>query len=127
MVRTAIITRTNNQAGIISALLNDNNIPNRLIQENLEVRPYNIYELRVFYQIIENFVQTKIPYEIYVNALNEFKNKFAKSANYELYRKVLEKFLDLYEDMYLSDLKEYLSEISLSSFSMRKINRCEST
>lgn len=114
--RTAIITRTNNQAGIISALLNDNNIPNRLIQENLEVRPYNIYELRVFYQIIENFVQTKIPYEIYVNALNEFKNKFAKSANYELYRKVLEKFLDLYEDMYLTDLKEYLSEISLSSF-----------
>ena len=50
--RTAIITRTNEEAELISGILNEYQIVNKFITDNRDVKLFNIYELRCFYDYL---------------------------------------------------------------------------
>lgn len=114
--RTAILTRRNEEALIVSGMLTEYKIKNRLIQNESYLKPFNLYELRVFYNLLKEQTEHKIDLTVWNEVLNEFEKRFNNSLNYDVYVTMLNKFIENYNDAYLSDLREFLLETELENF-----------
>ncbi len=115
---TAIITRTNEEALLISGVLNELNIENRLIQDILNIKAYNIFEIREFYLKLEKETETKIDISIWKKTIEEFEYKFKNSSFINTSLNILNKFIESYNNPYLTDLYEYLIETNISEYSI---------
>lgn len=113
---TAILTKTNEEAFLISGMLSEMSVQHKLIQENKEIKAFNIFELRTFYDLLLSKTDTKIDYEVWNNVYKEFCEKFQYSVHFKLYDSVINRFFEVYTEPYISDFKEYLIEIDLSAF-----------
>lgn len=115
---TAIITRTNEEALLVSGVLNELNIENRLIQDILNIKSYNVFELRQFYLNLERKTESKIDTSIWKKLIEEFEYtfKYSKSINSSL--NILNKFIEVYDNPYLTDLYEYLIETNIGEYTI---------
>lgn len=93
---TAILTKTNEEAFLISGVLSQMSVQHKLIQENKEIKAFNIFELRTFYDLLLSKTDTKIDYEVWNNVYKEFCEKFQYSVHFKLYDSVINRFFEVY-------------------------------
>ncbi len=106
--RTAVITTKNEEALIVSGLLTELGIENRLVQDLNNYRPLNVFEVREFYNMLEEKTENKIDLTIWDSVYKNFEENFKSSTNFEVVSNLLNKFIEVYNNPYISDLKEYL-------------------
>ena len=117
--KTCIITKTNDDAVVITGLLNHENVGAKLIQSNDNFRLLHLQELNYFYRLLHNEQTALINEDQWSLALKNFNDTFSQSDNYELAIKVLETFkTTVGEKVYLSDLNQYLFESNMSDFEL---------
>ncbi len=114
--KTAIITKTNEEALLVSGLLTEYKVFNKLIQEMKDVNTFNIYEIRKFYEVLNEKTISKIDLNVWDSLINFFKLTYQTSSNFELYMSVFSKFIEVYNEPYLTDFKEFLLETDLAFF-----------
>lgn len=108
--RTCIMTRTNEEAALVSGVLTELNKKHKLVQDFGDIRLYNIYELRRFYHLVSNHTKHKITDQDFDKALSSFNKLFRGSARYEELLEIIYRFSDIYPNPYLSDLREFFLE-----------------
>lgn len=111
---TAIITRTNEEALLVSGLLNQSKIKNRLIQNKNNIKAYNLYEIRYFYKMITENNYVKIDQNNWYSAINKFESKFKDSQTFNLSLNIITKFYEVYDNPYITDFYQYLLELDIS-------------
>lgn len=117
---TAILTLKNEEALQITGILNKKEKRAQLIQANDLIKTFNVYEIREFYNDLEKMslnANFKITDKAWIEVYKRFSSMFSKLKDYELYRKILNKFKQTAGDnVFISDLYEYLLETNLSDF-----------
>ncbi len=121
--RKCVLTYRNDDALIISALLNHNGIKAKLIQSNDGFRLSKLVELHYFIGKIKDSCRTiKIDPEIWRQAKDETFEKFADSRNLPLIKNCLSCFENEYGgtaavgSRYVSDFDNFIDESSLEDF-----------
>lgn len=107
---TCIITRTNEDAILITGLLNKKGVQTSLIQESDNFRLYNMLEFRYFYDLIAEETEYVVTKDTLGKAFGLLKQKFSKSKNYKFVQKTINDLLKNYNEIYLSDLNELFFE-----------------
>lgn len=115
---TCFLTRTNEQAGILAGMFNSHNIDAELIQDNLEMSLYNLYEMRMFYEKLSKRLDSPI---ISNNLWSDFKKEFLLNNKHVSNIDVIKNSLNTFELFnkkfkYLSDFKEFLKESNYSDY-----------
>ena len=110
---TAIITKRNEEALLISGLLNEYKVENKLIQDFKDVKMFNMYEARIFYEFLTKTTPDKIDKPLWLTALRRYEEKYKDSTHFDSIINTFNKFYELYEEPYLSDFKEYLLEMGV--------------
>ncbi len=117
---TAILTLTNEEALQITGILNKKERRAELIQATDNVKAFNVYEIREFYNLLEykaKNLNTQITDKIWIETFKNFAGRYKTVKDYELYRKILNKFKQTAGvDVFISDFKEYLLETNLDDF-----------
>ncbi len=121
--RKCVLTYRNDDALIISALLNSNGRKAKLIQSNDGFRLNKLAELHFFIKKIKDSCRTiKIDPEVWEQAKQETLKKFADSCNLLLIKNCLSCFENEYgdsakiESRYVSDFDNFIEESSLEDF-----------
>ncbi len=121
--RKCVLTYRNDDALIISALLNRNGRKAKLIQSNDGFRLDKLAELHFFIKKIKDSCRTiKIDPEIWALAKDDTFEKFADSRNLHLIKSCLSCFENEYGDSakiasrYVSDFENFINESSLEDF-----------
>ena len=115
---TCVLTRTNDQASIVSGLLNRCGIKATLIQENSELRLFNFCEMRAFLDDISGEKKESVISEKqWENCIESFIEKNKRNPNFELLIKPLRAFdKDNPKVKYLSDFETLLKESSFDDY-----------
>lgn len=117
---TAILTLRNEEALQITGILNHLGKKAELIQTNERIKTFNVYEIRYFYNIIEEKVKitnNQITENIWIETFKNFNYKFSRVKDYEVYRLILNKFKETAElNPFIDDFKLYLLETNLSDY-----------
>ncbi len=107
---TCIITRTNEDAVLITGLLNQKGVKTSLIQEKVDFRLFNMKEFRFFYDTIAENTEYVVTKNTLEQAFSLFEQEFSQSKNYLFVTQVIKKLLEKYNEIYLSDLNELFFE-----------------
>jgi ATP-dependent DNA helicase RecQ len=115
---TCVLTRTNNEASLITALLLKNGISAKLIQSNEGFNLFNLAEIRFFLNSVnlkdDIFV---INDEAWENAIRELNIRFKQSTKLEASLSLLKAFeLTNPKRKYKSDLEVFIRESNLEDF-----------
>lgn len=114
---TCIITRTNEQAIHIAGILNLKGKNAQLIQTNDDFRLFNVFEIRMFVDLLEKYDNPLITEGMWMEAYEKFKTRFIKSKNFEIINLILNKFKQTAgNNPYLSDFIEFVYESNFSDF-----------
>jgi ATP-dependent DNA helicase RecQ len=114
---TCILTKTNEEAALITGLLLKYNIPAKLIQSNENFHLNNIVELRYFSDQILAGDLPIINDGDWSTALQNFRNQFRRSTKFELILTVIDQFeLANPARKYKSDWKVFLNESRIEDF-----------
>lgn len=114
---TCILTQTNFEAAIITALLRKNRIKSKLVQTMDEIRFYNMAEMKYLTNYItKNITTPLISEEIWENAKSATFNKYQNSKSISYVKKCVQLFEETNNAKYFSDFKEYVYESSLEDF-----------
>ncbi|MGD9909448.1 MAG: RecQ family ATP-dependent DNA helicase [Candidatus Izemoplasmatales bacterium] len=115
---TCILTRTNDEATSILGLLNYNNIPAQLIQNNDDFNLYNLVELRYFVDLLRtDKLIVVITDELWKEALENFRVKYESSGDYSFSLMLLNKFYSTTTGkFYISDLIDFINDSNFSDF-----------
>lgn len=111
--RTAILTKTNEEAGEVYGRLLQSRIKARLIQRDSMIRPINIYELRRVFNYLKKRLKDGyvISDELWGQMLIKFERNCSSSSAYSSCLKLLDRFNKAVTgSRYLSDLEEFLWE-----------------
>ncbi len=115
--KTAILTKTNQQAMTITGLLIKEGIKAKLIESTTEFKLFNMAELRYFYKLLTDEGKTTL---ISQEAWQEAKLKLTKIFNRSIHLELIMSIITSYEKenqiKYLSDLKEFLLESTFDEF-----------
>ncbi|MEP6648100.1 MAG: ATP-dependent helicase, partial [Saprospiraceae bacterium] len=114
---TCILSRTNEESGLVVGLLKKRNMPVQLIQSNEGFLLSDVFEIRSFMDLIRIDEHTTIPSEVWEKAKREFKNRFQKY----LWTPRVMTLLDDFEktnpkSKYSSDFQSFISESKLEDF-----------
>ncbi|GAO44123.1 RecQ family ATP-dependent DNA helicase [Flavihumibacter petaseus] len=115
---TAILTRTNEEAYLVQAVLKQRGIPCRLIQGNEGFSLYNLAELRSFSNFICDYAEgPTISSEAWENGLIMIRDNYKASTLLDTCNRLIHAFrAGNPPTLYKSDWKSYLSEVSLADF-----------
>lgn len=118
---TCVITRTNEQAVLITGLLNKYGLSANLIQTSDDFLLRNMNEVRGFMAILEQSAKTYISEEIWDSAIHAFKESFSNSIHLELCIGIFQDFkIAAGKMLHLTDFKEYINDSNLSDFVPKK-------
>lgn len=115
---TCILTKTNDEAAIITALLKNHGFKSRLIQSNDGFNLFNLLELRFFIeQLHSDEAQVVVSDETWEKAISMLAEKFKRSSMLEVARKVITEFeATNKKKKYLSDFELFVKESKLEDF-----------
>lgn len=108
--KTGIITRTNDEADIITGLLKRAGFNVGLIQDINDFKLYNMIEVRSFYNYIKDKTEFRVSDNLILEALNYMKEKHGNSVNYNYLEKTINRLVKNYNELYLSDLNNLIFE-----------------
>lgn len=111
-----VLTSRNEDALILTALLNKNGRKAKLIQSNNGFSLLNLMELRYFIDSIKKETTTIISDSVWKDTLIKFEYRFKESTNYKIALKCITTFENEYQTKYLSDLENFILESQLSDF-----------
>lgn len=115
---TGILTRTNEEALQVAAILKKNNIRTRVIQRNEEFRLDDLVEIRYFIECLELTDESHIILnENWDKAKKQLKEKFKNSKIIDLCERLLEEFEAVNTEVkYISDFMGFLKESKEEDF-----------
>ncbi|TVP93779.1 MAG: RecQ family ATP-dependent DNA helicase [Acholeplasmatales bacterium] len=115
--KTAILTKTNQQAMTITGLLLKAGIKAKLIESTTVFKLYNMAELRFFYDSFTQGSKSSIISEVgWQEAKAKLEKIFRRSQHLDLVKTIILRYEEENKTKYLSDLKEFLLESSLDEF-----------
>ena len=113
-----VMTATNNEALVMTGVLNKNGFKAKLIQSNDGFNLLNLYELRCFIDMLGNPQdQPVIQQDVWDDAVETFKEKFINSSCLPECLRLLTSFAETNKEKYYSDLIEYIQESKLEDLS----------
>lgn len=112
---TAVLTTTNEQAYLVTELLNQKGFRARLIQSNEGFALRNLAEVQYFLGQLRNEGPV-ISDEVWNKAWDSLKRDYAKSANLEACLQLFVKFEKANQKKYFTDLESYLQEVRFEDF-----------
>ncbi len=115
---TCILTKTNDEALLISGLLIKNNRHAKLIQTNDGFNLYNLFEIRFFLDQLsiegDSYI---ISDDVWREAKRKFKNKFQTSSKFEICKNLILDFEAINtKKKYKSDFEVFIRESKLEDF-----------
>jgi ATP-dependent DNA helicase RecQ len=115
---TAILTRTNEEAEHIHALLVNRGRRSKLIQTNDGFSLANIYELRVFHaELLRDRSSPSISEDEWIDVRQFFRNRFSEVKHYKTLVEIINRFSIVNPNSkYISDWEMYLKESRLEDF-----------
>ena len=117
---TAVLTATNENALILTALLSRCGHKARLVQSNDGFKLSNLAELHYFIDKIRDTSSIKISEENWSAATDLLKTAFRRSQNTETALNCLKTFYNEFKkDKYVTDLTEFLNESSIETFTSK--------
>lgn len=114
---TCILTQTNEEALVITALLHKNGLKGKLIQSMDGLRFCNLAEIRYFLKYIERRINTPmISTELWEQAKADCYAHYAGSASLGYVKRCIECFELTNKGRYLNDFKEFVFESDIEDF-----------
>ena len=114
-----VMTVTNEEALIMTGVLNKHGFKAKLIQSNDGFNLYNLYELRCFLSMLgDSQEQPIIQQDVWDDAIRTFSDRFKNSTCLPECLKLLNTFAEINKEKYYSDLKEYIQESKLEDFAV---------
>lgn len=115
--KTAILTKTNQQAMTITGLLIKDGLKAKLIESTTEFKLFNMAELRFFYKLLsDNDKTTIVSEESWKEAKNKLTKIFKRSIHLDLVINIISSYEKENEIKYLSDLRVFLLESNFDDF-----------
>jgi len=112
-----VMTATNEEALMMTGILNKNGLKAKLIQSSDEFNLDNLYELRTFLSMLgDPAAQPVIRQDVWEAALLEFEQRFAHSTCLPECLRLLRAFDRTSDEKYYSDLVEFIRESKLEDF-----------
>lgn len=114
-----VLTQTNEDAMLITSMLQQKAVKARLIQTNQNFRLANLVEVRDFLNFLDNKSGTSnmISMENWQNAVEHFSKKYKDSVNFRAVERLLEDYSKTTgERIFMSDFREFLNESRLEDF-----------
>jgi len=114
----AVLTRTNEEAVIVLALLKKHGVPSKLIQTTgKEFRFRDLIEVRYFLKLIKSGSSSPVlAPEVWEDAKNKTRTKYLGSASLPYVMRCIELFEATNRDRYLTDFREHVMESSIEDF-----------
>lgn len=114
---TCVLTRTNEEAVIVVALLRKNGINSKLVQSMEGFRFWNLAEVRLFLKYIEKNTHTPlVTDEVWEEAKQKTYSSYAHSTSMPCLKRCIELFEQTNKMKYLTDFKEFVFESSVEDF-----------
>ncbi len=114
---TCVLTRTNEEAAIMNALLRQRCIKSKLIQSADGFRFGNMAEVRYFMKRIkEHVVSPLIPDKLWEEAKLATQAKYEHSTSLVYLQRMVKVFEQTNKEKYVNDLREFVFESSLEDF-----------
>lgn len=115
---TCLLTKTNEEAMLLTGLLQKQGIQAKLIQSNDGFHLYNLYELRYFSDLVLKGEESSvIHFETWTEAIQKLTTHAAKSNKLELALSMIKEFESINERRkYKSDWKSFLIESKIEDF-----------
>ena len=113
---TAILVASNHQAVIVHSLLQDQNIPARLVATRSKFALRNLHELHFFTQLIFSGSRGELgllPNKYWNKAVEHLKERFSTSQNLPLVLRFIYNFDRLNKNKYKTDWLEYLASLRI--------------
>lgn len=115
-----VMTATNEEALMMTGILNKNGLKAKLIQSSDEFNLYNLYELRTFLSMLGNpQEQPVIQQDVWDKAMETFTDRFRNSTCLPECLNLLNAFDRTNKEKYYSDLKEHIQESKLEDFAAK--------
>lgn len=111
-----VLTHTNEEALIITALLNKVGKKARLIQSNNSFALYNLLELNAFTVYIRRKSQNIVSDQVWDEAKEFLEKEFKGSINLNIAQNCIKAFEKEYQTKYITDLENFIAESELSDF-----------
>jgi len=113
-----VMTATNNEALVMTGVLNKSGYKAKLIQSNDGFNLLNLYELRCFFDMLgDPQDQPVIEQDVWDTAMEAFRNKFRNSSCLPECFGLLTSFAETNKEKYYSDLIEFIQESKLEDLS----------
>lgn len=115
---TCVLTTTNEEAFLISGLLNSKNMPARLIQDHDSFNLYQLDEIRYFLSVLKCSGDIiTIDDQFWSESMKQLKEKYHRSTKLELCLNLLRDFeLTNTKSKYISDLETFIKESKFEDF-----------
>ena len=120
--KTAILTDTNEKAGLIASVLKENGYNPRLLRFADDVKLYDLDEIRYLLSVIPKDSGPLIPKECYKESIGKLNERYLESRNLVEVNRALKKFLEdeeLYagnDRIYKNDLFRFLNETKMGEY-----------
>ena len=114
---SCVLTQTNEEAAIVTALLRKCHINSKLIQSMEGFRFWNVAEMRYFLKYIDQRANTPlIPNELWEEAKQATFRTYDRSQSLAYVKRCAELFEQTNRTKYISDFKEFVFESSVEDF-----------
>ncbi len=114
---SCVLTQTNEEAVIVTALLRRHGIDCKLVQSMDGLRFWNIAEMRFFLRFIDRRLKTPlIPEDVWEDAKRATFSNYERSHSLGYVRRCVELFEQTNRVKYVSDFKEFVFESSVEDF-----------
>lgn len=114
---SCVLTQTNEEAVILTALLRKHGINSKLIQSMEGLRFWNIAEMRFFLKYIERRAKTPlIQEELWEETKHATFSTYDRSTSLIYVKRCIEQFEQTNKSKYFSDFKEFVFESSVEDF-----------
>jgi ATP-dependent DNA helicase RecQ len=115
---TCVLTKTNDEAALLTGLLLEQGLPAKLIQSNDGFSLLNLYELRVFSDLLDKGADTPlIPEEVWTDAKRQANETIDRSNKKDLANAIIRRFEEVNtQRKYKSDWKAFLFESKIEDF-----------
>lgn len=118
-----VMTTTNEEALMMTGILNKNGFRSKLIQSNDGFNLLNLFEFRTFLSMLgDPQKQPIIQQDVWAKALVAFTKRFQNSTCLPECLNLLNAFDKINKEKYFSDLKEYIQESELEDLAVQSEN-----
>ena len=118
-----VMTNTNDEALLMTAILKQNGYKARLVQSMEDFNLINLYELRSFVEKLGDPAKTPvIPDEIWENAISSLKERFENSTCLAECVELIHRFESVNRKKYYADFIEFIQESKLEDFTANSNN-----